>query len=112
VPFIAAAQESGPQLSYFRALLGSVADLVNAAIPLMIGIALVIFFWGLIQYIRNPGGGEGHGGGDGKKIMIAGLVGLFIMVSVWGIIRLAQSVFGIQSNQQAGQQVQSPRVPR
>ncbi len=103
----------GPQLSYFRGLLDSIADLVNAAIPLLIGIALLIFFWGLVKYIQNPGGGGGeHGGTDGKKIMIAGIVGLFIMVSVWGIIRLAQNVFGIQGNQQAGQQVQSPRVPR
>jgi len=109
LPLVAGAQ--GPQLEYFKGLLGSLGDLIDAAIPILIGVALLIFFWGLIKYIMKPGGGEGHGGTDGKTIMIAGLVGLFIMVSVWGIIRLAQTVFGIQTNQQAGQQVQSPQVP-
>src|SRR3989344_5438172 len=100
----------GPQLSYFRGLLDSMSDLVNAAISLLIGIALIVFFWGLIKYIM--GGASEEARKTGIRIMTAGLVGLFVMVSVWGIIRLAQSVFGIQSNQQAGQQVQSPRVPR
>ena len=30
--------------------------------------------------------------------MIAGLVSLFVMVSVWGIVNLAQNALGIQGN--------------
>ncbi|MDZ4226471.1 MAG: hypothetical protein U1C66_03195 [Patescibacteria group bacterium] len=71
------------------------------AIPILIGVALLFFFWGLVQYIRKPGGGEEKGGADGKKIMIAGLVGLFIMVSVWGIIRLGQQVLRLENESQA-----------
>ena len=68
-------------------LISFAGDILNRIIPVLIALALVIFFWGLIQYIRTNKGG--------KDIMIAGLVGLFIMVSVWGIIRIAQNTLGV-----------------
>ena len=106
LPLVAGAQQAN--LEYFSRLLNNLGGLVNGAIPLLIGIALLIFFWGLVKYIQKPGGGGEHGGTDGKKIMIAGLVGLFIMVSVWGIIRVAQTVLGVQSGTQG---IQSPSIP-
>ena len=68
-------------------LISFAGDVLNRLIPVLIAVALVVFFWGLIQYIRTHKGG--------KDIMIAGLVGLFIMVSVWGIIRIAQNSLGV-----------------
>ena len=70
-------------------LISFAGDVLNRLIPVLIAVALVVFFWGLIQYIRTHKGG--------KDIMIAGLVGLFIMVSVWGIIRIAQNTLGVGS---------------
>ncbi len=83
-------------------LISFAGDILNRVIPVLIAFALVVFFWGLIQYIRTHKGG--------KDIMIAGLVGLFIMVSVWGIIRLAQNtLFGGAS---ATTPVGVPQVPQ
>ncbi len=59
--------------------------MLNRLIPVLIALALVVFFWGLVKYIRS---GKAAGA---KDVMIAGLVGLFVMVSVWGIIRIAQN---------------------
>ncbi len=95
-----------PNLDYFESTLEGISDLVDTAIPILIGLALIFFFWGLVKYVRSAESG------DGKKIMIAGLVGLFIMVSVWGIIRLAQSVLGVQSNDAADDVITAPNVPR
>jgi hypothetical protein len=80
-------------------------DLLNRVIPVLIALALVVFFWGLVQYIRS---GKAAGG---KDIMIAGLVGLFIMVSVWGIIRIAQNTLGV-SNQGTDIRGNIPQVPQ
>jgi hypothetical protein len=33
-----------------------------------------------------------------KNLMIWGLVSLFVMVSVWGIVRLAQDALGVNPN--------------
>lgn len=67
----------------------------NNLIPVIIAAAVVVFFWGLLQYILKSGG---EGGGDGKKIMIAGGVALFVMFSVWGLIKLAQDTLGISGD--------------
>ncbi len=98
-PLLASAQQLAP----LQTLVGSIGRLVASLIPILITIALIVFFWGLIQYIR----GAGKSAAAGKSIMIAGLVSLFVMVSVWGIIQLAQGALGVPANAP----VQSPGVP-
>ena len=78
-------------------------QVVNLVIPLLIAIALIVFFWGLIKYISGAGGEKSD---SGKRIMIAGIVALFIMVSIWGIIRLIGNTVGIQQ----GAVVVPPRI--
>ena len=84
LPLVAAAQ------NITTALL-RISDIINILIPLLIAMALVVFFWGLVKYIWSSG--EEHE--YGKNVMIAGLVSLFIMVSVFGIIRLVGDTFGV-----------------
>lgn len=81
-----------------RNLVLATGNILNLLVPVLVAAALVVFFYGLVMYIRKPDGGGEHGGSSGRSIMIAGLVSLFIMVSVWGIIALAQSALGVQSN--------------
>ena len=83
-------------------LISWAGDILNRLIPLLIAAALVVFFWGLVKYIwsKKPG--------DGKSVMIAGLVALFVMTSVWGIIRLAQNTFGVNNAPIPG----IPQVPQ
>ncbi len=101
LPLFAFAQALQP----LRNLVVAVGSILNLLIPVLIAAALVVFFWGLVQYIRKSGGEEGAGSGRGT--MIAGLISLFIMVSVWGIINLAQNALGVQGNAP----VQVPQVP-
>lgn len=91
-------------LSPIIQIINAVAYVVGLIIPILIGVALIVFFVGLIQYIHKP---DKKGGG--KKIMQAGLISLFIMVSVWGIIAFAQSAFGIRGNSSAPQN--APYIP-
>ena len=99
LPLAASAQQLAPIFN----LVGAVGRLVASVIPILITVALIVFFWGLIKYIRSSG--KDHK--QGRDIMIAGLVSLFVMVSVWGIILLAQGALGINPNSP----VQSPGVP-
>ncbi|MSR71011.1 hypothetical protein EXS62_03150 [Candidatus Kaiserbacteria bacterium] len=92
-------------LTPLKQFVQSLGEIVNMLIPILIAVALIVFFWGLIQYIRQSG--KGHEAG--KKIMIAGLVSLFVMVSVWGIIRLAQTaLLGGNANDT---NINAPRFP-
>lgn len=70
-----------------------IAQIINPLIPVLIGIGLIVFFWGIIQYVLNADSEEKRS--TGKQHMIWGIIGIFIMVSVWGIIRLLQDFFGV-----------------
>ncbi len=98
-PFIASAQGSD-----IPNLITKAGNILNSLIPLMIALAVVVFFWGLVQYIMSSG--EGHG--TGRNVMIAGIVALFVMVSVWGIVRLAQNTLGVGGDQT----ITPPYVPQ
>lgn len=64
--------------------------LVNPAILLLFAVALVIFIWGLIQFLIELNV-KGKESGKGKQHMLWGLVGMFIMVAAYGIFNLIGS---------------------
>ncbi len=59
--------------------------LITPIIWLLTGFAIVLFFYGLTNFILNSEGSQKE---NGKRHMISGLVGLFIIFAVWGIIAL------------------------
>lgn len=69
-------------------LIAKSKGLVNLSIKLLVGVALLTFFWGLVRFIFKVGGDEKVE--EGRNLMVWGLVALFVMVSVWGIISFLQ----------------------
>jgi len=67
--------------------------IVNPLIVLMFVVALLVFFWGLVEFIYKAGSDDGRE--VGKRHIIYGIIGMFVMVSVYGIIRLILNTFGI-----------------
>lgn len=76
-------------------VLGTVADLINLATPIVVALALLYFFWGLANYILNANNEEKKK--EGRTIMIWGILALFIMVSVWGIINVVRDTFDLNA---------------
>lgn len=58
--------------------------------------AVVAFFYGVVNYMISIRNGETKGVTDGKNFMLWGLIALFVMFSVWGIVTFAQRTLGIQ----------------
>jgi hypothetical protein len=77
-------------------------EVLNRLIPLLIALALVIFFWGIVVYVYKKDATEG------RKIITAGVIALFVMVSIWGIIKVVQNTLGVYG----GGTVEAPSVPR
>jgi len=75
--------------------LGFVSSFLNSLIYILITLAIVVFFWGLIKYLWAVGEEKSKG----LEIMIYGIVAIFVMVSIWGIIRLLQSTFRVTSTE-------------
>ena len=76
----------------------NIGKLVNALVPIAIGFAVLFFFWGLAKYILNAGDEEKKK--EGRSIMIWGVIALFIMVSIWGIVSVLADTFGVKNDQE------------
>ncbi|PIR70564.1 MAG: hypothetical protein COU46_00925 [Candidatus Niyogibacteria bacterium CG10_big_fil_rev_8_21_14_0_10_42_19] len=61
-------------------------EILEPLIGLILIVATVVFIWGIIEFISNSDSEEARA--KGKKHIIYGVVGLFIMMSVWGIVQL------------------------
>ncbi len=85
--------------------LDTVTDFINRLIPFVIGLAVLFFIWGLIKYI-TAGGDEGSRK-EAINTIIWGIVVLFVMVSVWGLVNILVNTFGLEN--QAPQDI--PQVP-
>ncbi|OHA33955.1 MAG: hypothetical protein A2928_02455 [Candidatus Taylorbacteria bacterium RIFCSPLOWO2_01_FULL_45_15b] len=84
VPAIALAQETESQSSDLEAVTALLRILFENVIPLLFLIAISVFFWGLVQLIASAG--DQGAASSGKNLMIAGVVALLVMSSVWGIL--------------------------
>jgi len=93
-PSLAFAQ-GAPTLGNINVLLGSISRLVDMALPVVLGLALLGFFWGLAKFIFSQGDEEAKM--DGKKIMIWGISALFVMVAVWGLVGFIADALGVQT---------------
>jgi len=68
-------------------------QIIAPIILLLFVLSLALFFWGLADFIRNGDNEEAKK--KGREHMIWGIVGIFIMVSAWGIILIVLNTFGI-----------------
>lgn len=68
--------------------------IVNSVVPLLFALAAVGFIWGVIQMVINPDDAEKRK--KGKQYMIWGIVALFVMVAMWGLVSVLTNTFDIQ----------------
>lgn len=69
--------------------------IINPLIIFLGALALVYFLWGLAQFLLTP---EDSGGREkAKRQIIWGIIGLFVMVSAFGILNLFLRTFGIET---------------
>lgn len=75
-------------------LLARIEDAILYPImSLLMGAALLLFVWGAYQYLYGSLDGEQRA--EGRKHMLWGIIGLTVMVSALGLLRLAAGTFGV-----------------
>jgi len=67
--------------------------IINPLLALIFGAGLLVFTWGLVQYLYalNVKGEQDQ---DAKKHMLWGIVGMFIMAAAFTIIRIIANTIG------------------
>ena len=71
----------------------TIMPILNIVVPLLIAVAVVVFLWGVVRYITAAGDEEKRK--EARSTMIWGIVGLFVMVAVWGLVNVLISTFGL-----------------
>src|SRR3989344_4770138 len=93
-------------LSNIETFVTSVGRVVGIALPIVVAIALLVFFWGLVKFIFAQGNEEAKV--EAKKIMLWGLVAMFVMVAVWGLVRFIGEALGVNQEENP---IAVPTVP-
>lgn len=83
-------------LSQFQNFVVALGNIVDLLIPILITLAVVMFFWGLVKYIANASDETAKEGG--KSLMIWGMIAIFVMVALWAILGFIQTQLGITGN--------------
>ena len=68
--------------------------IINPLIILLFTLAVVYFVYGLVRYLLSPDNEEIRK--SSKSHMLWGIIGMFIMVSVFGIMSLIINTLGVQ----------------
>ncbi|HEY4476387.1 MAG TPA: hypothetical protein VJB69_00125 [Candidatus Paceibacterota bacterium] len=68
-----------------------IQNILNIVIPIVMTLALLYFFWGLANYILGAGDEEKRASGRG--MMIYGIIALFAMAAVWGLVEVLNNTF-------------------
>ncbi len=89
LPILAFAQNAGQ----ITTSLTNIQNILNSIIPILLIIATIVFLWGVIQFITA--GADEEKRGNARSLMIYGLIALFVMVAVWGIVRVLVQFFGV-----------------
>lgn len=66
--------------------------IVNPLIYLLIGLAVIVFLWGVFNFIRNADNPEKRP--DGARHILWGIIGIAIMFCVFAFVHVIQNTVG------------------
>lgn len=89
VPLLVGAQNT----TWITAMINEVIELLWLAVPALMGLALLFVLWNLVIFIAKSD--DERGRAEGKTRMLWGLLALFVIVAIWGIVAIVAQVTGI-----------------
>ena len=106
LPLCAGAQIDLPSTkTTWRGIFNVIRNIAFFAIPAIFAIGLIIFLWGLLMFLRAAG--DESAADEGKRRIFWGVLVMFVMISVWGLVGIIVQLAGIRP----GQTPTLPTVP-
>ena len=80
----------------FKGLVNNVfiGGILQPLVPLLIGLGVVVFIYGVLILMFSEGGEKKE---EGKQYMLWGIIGIFVMVSVWGLVSILSGSFNLDN---------------
>lgn len=67
---------------------------LNPIAALLVGVAVLVFIYGVSKFVQS----EGDDKQAGKELMIWGVIGIFVIVSLWGLVNILENTFTLDNN--------------
>lgn len=96
IPVFAPLLALAEPLSGIKGLLVAFGGLVKLAIPIAYALCILFFFYGVANFIKQSGNPQAKE--KNKDILIYGVIGIFLISSIWGIVAYIQSTLGISNS--------------
>ncbi|MBI4155778.1 MAG: hypothetical protein HY507_00920 [Candidatus Zambryskibacteria bacterium] len=92
-PVLALAQPAVPTFGSITTVANSLKTVINSVFPFLFALAILYFFWGLIEFVRSSGDIKKHE--EGRTHMIYGIIAIAVMASIFGLVSWLQGTVGI-----------------
>lgn len=99
-PALAFAQNFGT--NGFFGLLDAANTLINRLIPFIIALTILVFLWGIFRFVLAK---DAEARKEARGYIVWGIISLFVMVSVWGLVNILVRTFSLNTNAPALPQV-------
>ena len=86
-PFMAFAQSD-----VLSPILENAKDALDIVVPIAITLALIYFIWQVTKYVIAA---DEEAKTDARKKMLYGIVGLFVIIAIWGLVNFVASYLGV-----------------
>ena len=83
--------------AFITQVVNPIKQILGLALPILFVLAILYFVWGLAKYILAAG--DDGSKAEGRNIMTWGVIALFVMVSVWGLVAILANTFDIRTNE-------------
>lgn len=99
-PVVTFAQSTGGRcdgvgLGSIEGIICKVGDILNILIPILIVLGIVFFVWGVITFVISN---DEEAKTRGRDRMIYGIIGLAVIIGMWGLVKILNNTFGIENN--------------
>ncbi len=75
-------------------VLAKASAFFGALLPVLVALGVIYFVWGVLQYVIAD---SEEAKTKGKDRIIFGLIGLAVIVSVWGLVNILKATLGVES---------------
>jgi len=79
-------------------------QLFNAIVPVLIALGVLYFVYGVVQFVIAS---DEEAKTAGRDRIIFGIIGLAVIIGVWGLVNFLRNTFGLNNNTN----IQLPTVP-
>ena len=93
-PGLAFAASCASTITTFQDMLCKVGSILNAVIPVLVTLGVVYFVWGVITYVIAS---DEEAKKTGRDRIIYGIIGLAVIIGMWGLVNILGKTFGIES---------------